>query len=43
MLQILLVVVLVLVALSFLGGYSSYEPSHFGYGGGGIGLILLTV
>ena len=32
MLHILLVVLLVLVLLSFFGGYSGYVPSHFGYG-----------
>jgi hypothetical protein len=41
MLHLLLVVVLVPVLLSFLGGYSGYVPSHFGYGGGGVGLINL--
>jgi hypothetical protein len=43
MLRILLMVVLVLVLASFFGGYSGYVPSHFGYGGGGIGLIILIV
>jgi hypothetical protein len=32
MLHLLLVVVLVLVLLSFIGGYSGYVPSHFGLG-----------
>ena len=41
MLQTLLIVVLVLVLLSFFGGYSGYVPSHFGYGGGGLGLVVL--
>ena len=43
MLRILLVVVLVLVALSFVGGYSGYVPPYFGYGGGGVGLILIII
>jgi hypothetical protein len=42
-LRILLVVVFVLVVLSFFGGYTGYVPSHFGYGGSGIGLVLLIV
>lgn len=43
MLQSLLVVVLVLIALSFFGGYSGYVPTHFGYGGSGLGLVVLVV
>jgi hypothetical protein len=35
--------VLVLVLLSFVGGYGGNVPPHFGYGGGGIGLIVLIV
>jgi hypothetical protein len=42
-LHILLVVVLVLVVLSFFGGYSGFMPPHFGYGGGSVGLIVLLV
>ena len=43
MIQLLLVVVLVLAVLSLFGGYSGYVPSHFGYEGGGVGLILLII
>jgi len=42
-LHILLVVVLILVVLSFFGGYSGFMPSHFGYGGGGVGLFVVIV
>jgi hypothetical protein len=33
----------VLILLSFFRGYSGYVPPHFGYGRGGIGLIILIV
>jgi hypothetical protein len=41
--QLLLVVVLVLVMLSFFGGYSGYVPSHFSYEGSGVGFIRLII
>ena len=41
MLRILVLVILVLVVLSFFGGYSGYVPIHYGYGGGGLGVVLL--
>ena len=45
MLHTLLVIVLVFVLLSFLGGYSGFMAPHYGYGGGGggVGLVLLIV
>ena len=42
MLRILLIVVLILVVLSFFGGYSGFIAPHFGYGGGGVGLMGLV-
>jgi hypothetical protein len=42
-LHTLLVIVLVFVLLSFLGGYSGFMAPHYGYGGGGVGLVLLIV
>lgn len=32
-----------MAVLSFFGGYSGYVPRHFGYGGGGLGLVALVV
>ena len=43
MLHILLVAILVLVLLSFFGGCSGYVPSHYGYGGGDLGLVAVIV
>ncbi len=43
MLQFLLVLVLLLVVVSFLGGHAGYVRSQFAYTGGCIGLIVLIV
>ena len=43
MLHTVLVVVHVLVQLSFFGGSAGHVPTHFGYGGGGVGLVILIV
>jgi uncharacterized membrane protein YeaQ/YmgE (transglycosylase-associated protein family) len=41
LLRVLLI--LALVVLSFFGGYSGYMPPDFGYGGGGVGMVVPIV